>query len=119
MPTLAYRVEGKSFEDPATNVDIITPRVIWDRDTVNISADEAVGAASGSALVGRARDAAQVKVQTFLLDILKNGALPQKRIEEEAAREGFSHSQLRTAKEKLGVISEKSGQGAWMWRCAF
>jgi putative DNA primase/helicase len=122
MPTLAYRIEEIIVgQDPTTGNNIAAPRVVWDEEPVDINADEAVATAAGRTQAGGgARDAAQAKVQAFLCDALKGGhPVPQKQIEEEAARRGFTRNQLRTAKQKLGIGSSKSGFGdGWVWTYA-
>jgi hypothetical protein len=45
MPTLAYTIEVINIE-PEPFVQIETTRVVWDKDVVNISADQAVAFAS-------------------------------------------------------------------------
>jgi hypothetical protein len=119
MPTLAYRLaEIVVGQDKATGDTIAAPRVVWDEEPVDISADEAVASAAGQGeAAGGTRDAGQAKVRAFLRDVLKAGPVPQKQIEEEAARRGFTDNQLRTAKEKLGIGSSKDGfGGGWVWK---
>ena len=122
MPTLAYRVMTRIVgKTPQTSDNIEAPYVVWDEEPVDISADEAVAAVGGGKEGGGARAgaraAAQSKVQAFLSEMLKGGPVPQKRIYEEGARLGFSANQLRTAKEKLAIMSEKSGFGdGWVWK---
>jgi hypothetical protein len=120
MPTLAYRIEEIVVgQDPETGDNIAAPHVVWDKEPVDISADEAVVAAAGKGGHRESvRDAAQIEVQAFLQDVLKPGhPIQQKKIEEEAARRGFTDNQLRTAKKKLRIISKKSGfgEGGWLW----
>jgi putative DNA primase/helicase len=117
MPTLAYRIEEIIVgQDPKAGDNIAAPRVVWDGEPVDVSADEAVAAAGNGAAESSARGGVQAKVQAFLCDILKDAPVPQKQIEEEAARQGFSANQLRTAKEKLAIASTKSGFGdGWVW----
>ena len=75
--------------------------IVWE-GTVDITADAAVAAASGK------KSDLQPKVQAFLREMLKDGKpVPQKEIEEAAAAKGFTDKQLRTAREKLGVVSAR------------
>ena len=60
------------------------------------------------------RARAQRKVQDFLDEILKDGPVPQKQIEDAAEQLGFTLKQLKTAKAKLGIASQKSGLGHWV-----
>lgn len=120
MPTLAYRVEAIAVgRDPATHDVIEAPHAAWD-GAVDITGDQAVAiAAGGDSGGGSKRDAMQVKVRQFLGEMLKNGPVPQKMIEEEAERRGFTENQLRTAKQKLPIESVKGADGAWSWRVIF
>ena len=58
------------------------------------------------------------EAQDFLRAMLADGAsLPQKEIHERGADLGFTQKQLRTAREKLNVVVEKSGMdGGWCWK---
>jgi hypothetical protein len=109
MPTLAYRKETV-FVDNAGNV----PRVMWEGES-NITADAAVAAAAGK----KSSDQ-QLKVQAFLHEILKDGKpVLQKEIEAAAKAEGFTEKQLRTARERLGIHTNKEeGKmgGGWFWQ---
>ena len=115
MPTLAYRkkeaVVGtveQGFERTVT-----APQIVWE-GPVDITADAAVVAASGK------KPDQQPKVQAFLQETLKDSkAVPQKEIEEAAAKKGFTEKQLRTAREKLGIHVSKEPEkmdGAWFWQ---
>ena len=59
----------------------------------------------------------QNSVVVFLLNILANGPVPKKVIDERAAVQGISEERLRTAKEKMGVVAyhEKTVPGRWFW----
>jgi hypothetical protein len=118
MPTLAYTIgEVVVAQDPQTRETIAAPRVIWDQGTVNISADEALAAAKPR----KSRDEAQSKVQEFLKEMLSDGRpVEEKIIREYGEQRGFTIKQLRTAKEKLGIESEKTGfDGGWKWVLPF
>jgi putative DNA primase/helicase len=63
-------------------------------------------------------DGAHSKAQTFLARILSIGhAVPAKEIQDEAKRQGITTSQLRTARDHLGVETRKVGMkdGGWEW----
>jgi hypothetical protein len=115
MPTLAYRF-GETIvgQDLQTGETIAAPRVIWDQEAVNISADEALAAASQTR---KPRDDTQSKVQDFLRDMLSDGSSVEETIiRDHGEQRGFTIKQLRTAKEKLGIRSEKTGfSGGWKW----
>lgn len=115
-PTLAYKQNVMTVgQDPHTQKPIIAPYVIWDEHSVPITADGAMAAASGR------EDTDQKKVKDFLRGILASGdPVPYKNIEEEAEQQGFTRKQLRTAKQKLGITSNKDGLGGpWMWQLKF
>jgi putative DNA primase/helicase len=108
MPTLAYQIREHEL-----GANIVAPRVTWDSEAVGVSADQAVQAAAGIRH-GAARGE-QAKVQHFLSEMLESGPQPAQRIEAEACRRGYSRSQTKTAKQKLGIESTKDGRGGWVW----
>jgi AAA domain/Toprim-like len=116
MPTLAYTQGVITVgQDRQTGKSIVAPHIVWEKESVNISADAAVSAASGR------DDKDQKKVKDLLRGILGGGdPVPYKQIEEEAAQHGFTRKQLRRAKDKLGVESSKDGvKGGWLWQLKF
>lgn len=50
----------------------------------------------------------------FLLDILADGGMAQKKIEEEASKQGIKKKTLRNAKQELEIDSVKRGK-QWFW----
>lgn len=111
MPTLAFRKTSTIVgRDEATGNTISAAYVTWE-GTVDISADEAVAATMAKA-TGKRTDAALA----FLIEVLAGGPVPMKEIEEKGAQRGLNVDQLKRAKGKLGIISDKSGfEGAWVW----
>jgi hypothetical protein len=110
MPTLAYRIEETVVGQDGTGTNIAAPCVVWDEETVDITADGAVAAATGKPDRGAA-------VQKFLLQILAGGPVTAQTIEKRGTEEGFSKQQLDRAKKKLGIIAAKvSLKGGWEWR---
>ena len=100
-------------DDPDTGVEIHAPHVIWDSQTVEVTATEAMEAAdSGGSARARRREA-----EKFLQSKLSVGPLLQKEIEEEARANCISAATLRRAKKDLGVEAKKlGGTGAgWIW----
>ncbi len=111
MPTLAYHIVG----DIEIATGIKTSRVIWDGE-VDITADAAVAGAAASK--GTVRTDEQKRAAEFLCEILENGPVSQKQVEEEGEQRGFSKKVLRTTRDKLGIVSEKKGfgdTGKWEW----
>jgi hypothetical protein len=107
MPTLAYRIVEKQLDSGIT-----APCVTWE-EVVDITADQAVAAATPSKAHGQQSGAVM-----FLLNILANGPVPVKLIEERAAACGFSMDQLKRAKKKIGIGAFKAEgveHGGWLW----
>jgi putative DNA primase/helicase len=115
MPTLAYALGAAVVgQDPKTGVNITSPYVGW-VGNVDITADQAVGAANAKP---DARGTAQRKVQRFLEQILRDGPVDAKVVENEAAkRHGFSAQQLKTARAHLGIMARQKNEksGGWEW----
>ena len=113
MPTLAYRiVQAVGGTDPQTRADIVTSSVVWE-EAVDVTADQALAAAAPTKDKGR-----QGGAVGFLLDVLANGPVSVKTIEERADARGFSKDQLDRAKRKMCVEAIKEGgkiDGRWFW----
>jgi putative DNA primase/helicase len=104
---LAYRLEGFVIEG-----GILTSRIAWETAPVMISADEALAALAG----GDEAKTGKAEAIRFLEDALSGGSRPAGDIQQEARRAGVSAKSLRSAKQALGVKTEKSGFGAgWVW----
>jgi hypothetical protein len=87
--------------------------VIWDGE-VDITADAAVAGAAASK--GTVRTDEQKRAAEFLCEVLEDGPVSQKQVEEEGEQRGFSKKVLRTTRDKLGVVSKKAGFDAgWEW----
>jgi putative DNA primase/helicase len=116
MPTLAFRItEIVVGQDPDTHMEIGAPRVEWEKEAVEITADEAVAAAAGHG--EKAPRGAQKQVQEFLSHILKEGQpVPVKQVYAEAEQRGFSKQQLRTAFVALRVQTHQLETGGWAWQ---
>jgi putative DNA primase/helicase len=115
MPTLAFQIESATVvAEPGVMIE--TSRVVFDGESIDISADEAVAASKPKR--NAAREEASGRVVEFLRDMLKDGPREQKEIVDQGLALGYSKRQLRTAREKLGVTAKKTGfgdTGAWMW----
>jgi len=108
---LAGDVEGLSFtigDEPA--------RVFWDREPVEMSADDALAAeAEGLKRGPEARRRAEA--ERLLKEALADGPRPGKDVEAELMDAGITKKTIRNARESLGVVSYKDGyQGQWFWR---
>lgn len=127
MPTLAYRIaETVVGRDPETHENIAAPHVVWE-GAVDITADQAVGAASQSGGKEKRKPRGeQKKVQAFLQSIM-DGAQPKldgtrtvaaKPALEEAAKRGITAEQIKTARKRMGISSTQTPKG-WVWREEF
>lgn len=65
-------------------------------------------------LSGNARGQKSRIAKEFLLDILADGGMAQKKIEEEASKQGIKKKTLRNAKQELEIDSVKRGN-QWFW----
>lgn len=65
-------------------------------------------------LSGDARGQKSRIAKEFLLDILADGGMAQKKIEEEASKQGIKRKTLRNAKQELEIDSVKRGN-QWFW----
>ena len=65
-------------------------------------------------LSGDARGQKSRIAKEFLLDILADGDMAQKKIEEEASKQGIKKKTLRNAKQELEIDSVKRGN-QWFW----
>jgi putative DNA primase/helicase len=103
---------GYSFEIVSKMVgeSIRTSTVEWSSDRISISAEEAL-AAGASRVRSGAID--------FLRKVLSNGPMDQTQIARLGKEAGYSQKQLRTAKRKLRVMSNRKGgigaKGRWVW----
>jgi putative DNA primase/helicase len=108
-PTIAYRiVDAIGGTDPITGAEIEVSKIAWE-EVIGITADEALAASS----IKKNRPDARM----VLMDILANGPVHVKLIEERAAAHGLSKDQLRRAREKMGVgvFKERTEDGRWFW----
>ena len=96
---------------------IKAPRIVWDREPVDITADEAIAANKPSLTDNRKAKAAPAR--EFLRDILAAGPVLAKVVEERGAVKKFSLRQLRHARDHIGARSfKRRGENlnsAWMW----
>jgi hypothetical protein len=116
-PTLAYRVvEAIIGQDADTHTNIAAPHVVWDKEAVNITADQAVQAASSNG--GGKRNDDQKAAQRFLREFLNDGKpVHVTEVYDAGGAHGFSKDQLKRAKQNLGDITvEQSSERKWMWK---
>jgi putative DNA primase/helicase len=107
---LAYRIEGCLVA--VAGREIPTSRIMYESAPVTISADQALAAQDGH---GESRSA-KAEAIDFLTDLVSGGPVPTKDVMKEAASAGISPKSLRSAREALGIKSEKAGfEGGWVW----
>jgi putative DNA primase/helicase len=111
--TLAYHFSAREVgRDRETEKEIWAPYVIWEPQYVDVTAVEAMQAATQSKSP-TARDDAK----KFLLDVLANGPVASNEIEEEAKANGISRPTLFRAKRDLNIAAKKDGvRGGWIWQ---
>jgi AAA domain-containing protein len=108
--TLAYRFEAREIgTSRLTGKSIWAPYVAWKTEYVDVTATEAMQAATESKSP-TARDEAK----KFLSSIV--GPVDSVEIEEAAEANGISRRTLFRAKAELGIIAKKDGpNGSWPW----
>lgn len=89
---------------------IETSRIVWEREAVTITADDALNAQADTDEGGLLEEAKE-----FLAGLLAGGRLKAKEIEEEYREAGFSEKTIRRAKKDLGIISVKDKSEGWFW----
>ena len=100
--------------DARNDKPIQAPFIVWEPDYVDVTANEALSAASENKA-----PAAVDEAKRFLLDMLANGSVAKKEIEDAAEGCEISLATLRRAKRILRVIAEKdrnTPKGGWFWK---
>ena len=119
MPTLAYKIESVDIE-PEPYLRIATSRVVFEKDAVNVSAEQAIAAARSSGK-GKQEEEASNEVTDFLRTMItgSGGWCKTTEVMAQAKMLGFSDKELRTARKKLHVESRRVGgladDGWWEW----
>ena len=117
-PTLAFRREVVRVGfDQETGEWIEVPRIVWDADPVDLTADEAI--AANKPAFGDGRKTKTAPIREFVRDILAAGPVLQKIAVERGAAKGFSVHQLKRALKAVGGITfKRRGENLdspWMW----
>jgi hypothetical protein len=117
MPTLAYRIaEATVGQDEATRTSITAPYVVWD-GVVDITANQAVQAASGS---GSKKDDGQKRaialIEEMLGGSLEEKAVAVKDIYAEGAKRGLSEDQIKRAKKTVNSLVTEQTSDGWKWK---
>jgi putative DNA primase/helicase len=98
--------------DRKLNKDIDAPFIVWQPQHVEVTANEAMQAASGGSAY------AKREAREFLLDRLQGGPVKADDILEEAEQIGIAKRTLKRVKKELGIKSQKEPgkpHGEWMW----
>ena len=95
--------------------DITAPCILWDDGPVDVTADQAIAAASGALKDGAPLNEAK----EFLRELLADGPVSAKEGEEAAKANGITRRTLERARKELGVKAKKNGfEGGWTWALA-
>jgi hypothetical protein len=116
--TLAFRREiVRIGYDPEVGEWIEVPRIVWDPDPVDITADEAI--ATNKTGLGDKRKTRAAPVREFLRDILAAGPVLYKTVVERGAAKGFTVDQLKHARRAIGAAAfKRRGENLlspWLW----
>jgi hypothetical protein len=101
---LAFRLK-QTIVGPAGK-SIVTSRVEWESEPVNITANEAMGAGNDNA-----RDRDQREAIEFLTELLAAGRQPAKEVQAVAKDHMITPITLRRARERMGVLIQREGFG--------
>jgi putative DNA primase/helicase len=110
---LAYRIEGVMIGDAqGLDTEILTSRIAWESLPVTISADEALAAHAG----GNEAKTAKAEAIDFLRAALAGGSKSAAEIQAEAKARDITPKSLRSARQALGVKTDKASfGGGWVW----
>ena len=106
--------QGLSFSIQKTILDsgIETSQIAWEKDYVQITADEATSSEDQRLRISATREA-----EEFLRKTLKNGSMTKTQIDFEAEKKGIFGKPLRTASERMKISKNKLGyeNSHWVW----
>jgi DNA polymerase I-like protein with 3'-5' exonuclease and polymerase domains len=116
--TLAFSFDVREVgADKRTGRLISRPYIVWHTEPVDITASEAL-----QALIGSKSPSARDNAKQFIEDLLENGPVGAKDVQEAAKENGISRNTLRRAAEELKIIIKKDGpkndkgEATWQWR---
>jgi putative DNA primase/helicase len=109
---LAFRVDAYEVgHDKRSGKPIEAPFLIWESDYVDITATEALQAATESKAPG-----ARGIAKRFLQAMLSNGPVAVTEIKKAAGAESIAIKTLTRAKQELGIVAKRDGpDGEWQW----
>jgi hypothetical protein len=104
---LAFRIEPMPI-----GKGIWSSRVVWDKEIVNMTADEAVAASKAKKVSPALEEAKQ-----FLAGLVGSAGMDVKEIESEVKAAGLCWRTVRRAKDELGLKSMRDRfDGPWIWK---
>lgn len=104
----AFKVEQRDLGH-----GIVAPMIVWDRERVTVTADEALAASEATE-----DRSSKSEAMAFLRDMLADKPLSARDVKRMAAEAGISDKALRTARETIGIKPVKAGfgtTGGWVW----
>jgi putative DNA primase/helicase len=100
-----------TVESVTLSGDLQTSRVVWEHEPVTVTADEILSAPPDYENRSEVEEA-----KRFLLDVLADGPMSARKVQEEAEGAGYSWATIRRAQTALGVQATKEGlKGGWKW----
>ncbi len=109
---LAFSIQSAQIKSAAGLIE--TSRVMWEAETVTVTADEAMSQQADPEERGETDDA-----KDFLRGLLADGGVPSKQIRADAEGAGHAWRTIQRAQKALGIEAVKSGMaGGWVWRLA-
>lgn len=94
------------------------PAIVWERDPVAMTADDALATENSSESKRPGPEpAARNKAAEWLRNMLKTGPMEAGKIKEEAKEAGYAWRTVQRAKDDLGITPYRHQfGGAWIWR---
>jgi putative DNA primase/helicase len=112
IKALAYSFESRDVgRDHDTGERISAPHIVWQSTHVDVTATEAMQAATTSKA-----PAARDKAKNFLTGLLASGPMPVHDIKDAAEANAIAWRTVERVKQGLGVIAKKTAlDGGWTW----
>jgi putative DNA primase/helicase len=105
---LAYRLEERIAVPAKDHAEpIYASAIVWDGEPVGQTADDVLANAAGKG----GSDSGKETAMAFLRQVLARGRVLAKEVLKIGAEDGLTPKTIRTAKEALGVLSEREGFG--------
>lgn len=105
---LSFSIEGRTV-----GADIRTSGIVWDKELINMTVDEALQQTREQQQHGPAGVQRQA-ARTFILETLKKGDVEEAKIRQMGEARNFSYMTLRRASKDLGVNKYQQNR-QWWW----